>query len=204
MKGVPSENWENPDFVVRHIEDSGHFLTGYAGLLNASGAAGAYDWNRADAVASLRSDAPLWETAPIAHPSGWIEINPALARDPSSVAAGFGENGRPANPGNGEAAQAIASIRNTEAMVGQFRSFDDYFADSVGRIGLLGEQSGRALETQNLIMKQLEEMRQSVSGVNTDEELSNMLKYQHGYAAAARFITTVNAMFDTLINHMGV
>jgi flagellar hook-associated protein 1 FlgK len=204
MKGVPSENWENPDFVLRHIEDSGHFLTGYAGLLRASGAEGAYDWNHADAVASLRSDAPLRETAPIAHPSGWIEINPALIRDPSSIAAGFGENGRPANPGNGEAAQAIASIRNTEVMVGQFRTFDDYFADSVGRVGLLGEQSGRALETQNLIMKQLKEMRQSVSGVNIDEELSNMLKYQHGYAAAARFITTVNSMLDTLINRMGV
>jgi flagellar hook-associated protein 1 FlgK len=120
------------------------------------------------------------------------------------VAAGFGENGRTANPGNGDAAMAIASIRNTEVMVGQFRSFDDYFADSVGRIGLLGEQSERALETQNLIMKQLEEMRQSVSGVNIDEELANMIKYQHGYSAAARFITTVNTMLDTLINRMGV
>jgi flagellar hook-associated protein 1 FlgK len=47
-------------------------------------------------------------------------------------------------------------------------------------------------------------MRQSVSGVSIDEELANMLKYQHGYSAAARFITTVNDMFDTLINRMGV
>ncbi|MDR1566125.1 MAG: flagellar hook-associated protein FlgK [Treponema sp.] len=203
MKGVPTETAETPDFVIRHIEDSGHFLAGYAGLLSAPGAEGAYDWARGEAVSSLVETAG-WEVAPIAHPSGWIEVNPALIRDPGSVAAGFGENGRPANPGNGEAAMAIAAIRNNEVMVGQFRTFDDYFADSVGRIGLLGEQSGRALETQNLIMKQLEEMRQSVSGVNMDEELSNMLKYQHGYNAAARFITTVNAMFDTLINKMGV
>jgi flagellar hook-associated protein 1 FlgK len=120
------------------------------------------------------------------------------------VAAGFGENGRPANPGNGEAAMAIAAIRNSEAMVGQYRTFDDYFAVSVGRIGLLGEQSQIALETQNLIMKQLEELRQSVSGVSVDEELSNMIKYQHGYNAAARFITVVNSMLDTIINRMGV
>jgi flagellar hook-associated protein 1 FlgK len=84
-------------------------------------------------------------------------------------------------------------------MVGQFRTFDDYFADSVGRVALLGEQSGRALETQNLIMKQLEEMRQSMSGVNMDEELSNMLKFNHGYNAAARFISTINQMLETLI-----
>jgi len=199
MKATPSEDWENPDFVIRHIEDSGRFLEGYAGLLRASGADGAFDWARPDAVASLRGGPTNWEVAPIAHPSGWIEINSALVRDPMSVAAGFGENGRPANPGNGEAAMAIASIRNSEVMVGQYRTFDDYFAVSVGRIGLLGEQSQIALETQSLIMKQLNEMRQSISGVNMDEELANMIKYQHGYNAAARFISVVNSMLDTII-----
>jgi flagellar hook-associated protein 1 FlgK len=204
LTGTPAEDYGNPDFVIRHVEDSGHFLAGYAGLLNEAGPGGAYDWTEAGAAARLRGGATAYEAAPIAHPSGWIEVNRSLLQDPTSVAAGFGENGRPANPGNGEAALAIASIRNSEVMVGRLRTFDDYFADSVGRIGLLGEQSGRALETQNLIMKQLHDKRQSVSGVNVDEELSNMIKYQHGYAAAARFITTVNAMLDTLINRTGV
>ncbi|MDR0656345.1 MAG: flagellar hook-associated protein FlgK [Treponema sp.] len=195
---------ENPDFVIRHIEDSGQFLNGYAGLLAASGAEGAYDWAVADAVAGLRGGAESYALAPIAHPSGWIEVNPVLIKSPVSVASGFGENGRAANPGNGDAAAAIASIRNTRVMVGEFGTFDDYFADAVGRVGMLGEQSGKALETENLIMKQLHDMREAVSGVNIDEELSNMIKYQHGYSAAARFITTVNAMLDTLINRVGV
>jgi flagellar hook-associated protein 1 FlgK len=202
LKGAPSEGRENPDFVIRHIEDSGHFLTGYAGLLNAPGAEGAYDWGGPDAVNALAGG--NWAAAPTAHPSGWIEVNPALVKDPGSVAAGFGENGRPANPGNGEAALAIAAIRNTPVMVGRLGTFDDYFADATGRIAMLGEQSGRALETQNLIMKELRDMRESISGVNVDEELSNMIKYQHGYAAAARFITTVNTLLDTVINRMGV
>ena len=204
LKATPSDKWENPDFVIRHIEDSGRFLEGYAGLLNASGPEGAFNWQTADAVDVLKGDSTSYEVAPIAHPSGWISVNPALIKDPLSVAAGFGQNGRPANPGNGEAAMAIAAIRNTDAMVGKFRTFDDYFAVSVGEIGLLGQESERNLETQNQLMKQLEEMRQSVSGVSIDEELSNMIKYQHGYAAAARFITTVNQMLDTLINRMGV
>jgi flagellar hook-associated protein 1 FlgK len=131
-------------------------------------------------------------------------VNPALLRDPLAVASGFGENGRAANPGNGDAAMAIASIRNTSVMVGRLGTFDDYFADAVGRVGMLGEQSRESLETQNLIMKQLKDMRESISGVNVDEELSAMIKYQHGYAAAARFMTTVNSMLDTLINRMGV
>ncbi|MDR2630852.1 MAG: flagellar hook-associated protein FlgK [Spirochaetaceae bacterium] len=204
LKGTPSADRDNPDFVIRHLEDSGYFLTGYAGLLAEPGTEGAYDWGGPDAVETLRGGARDYAAAPVAHPSGWIEVNPALLRDSSSVAAGFGENNRPANPGNGEAALAIAALRNTAVMVGQLRTFDDYFADAAGRIGILGEQSGRALETQNLTMKQLRDMRESISGVNMDEELAAMIKYQHGYAAAARFITTVNSLLDTIINRMGV
>jgi flagellar hook-associated protein 1 FlgK len=204
LKGTPTGGADTPDFVIRHVEDSGHFLAGYAGVLNGGGIDGAYDWAQADAVGALRGSVADFSTAPIAHPSGWIEVNPALVKDPASVAAGFGENGRAANVGNGEAALAIASIRNTEVMVGKQSTFDGYFADAAGRMGILGEQSGRMLETQNLVMKRLNDMRQSVSGVNIDEELANLLKYQHSYEAAARYINTVNSMLDVLINRLGV
>jgi len=208
LKGTPAETIEgrreNPDFVIRHVEDSGHFLVGYAGLLNASGAEGAYSWDRADAVTSLRGGAEDYALAPVAHPSGWIEVNPALLKDQSSVAAGFGYNGRSANPGNGDAAAEIALIRNSPVMVGKLATFDDYFADSVARIGYLGEQAITAKETENHIMKYLTEWRSSISGVNINEELSNMLRYQQGFNAAARFISTVNSMYDTIINRMGV
>jgi len=56
-----------------------------------------------------------------------------------------------------------------------------------------------ALSTEKLIMKQLNDLRQSISGVNVDEELANMIRYQQGYNAAARFITTVNSMLDVLM-----
>ncbi|MEW6565110.1 MAG: flagellar hook-associated protein FlgK [Spirochaetota bacterium] len=204
LKGTPAADPANPDFVIRHVEDSGRFLEGYAGLLQDRGADGAFRWDQADAALNLQGEAADYAVAPIAHPSGWIEVNPALVKEPASIASGYGENGKPANPGNGEAALAIASIRNSEVMVGKLGTFDDYFADAVVRVGLMGEQSDRALETQNLIMKQLKDMRDSISGVNIDEELSQMIKYQHGYAAAARFISTVNEMLDTIINRMGV
>lgn len=204
LKGTPSADPANPDFVIRHVEDSGRFLEGYAGLLQNRGPDGAFRWDQADNALKLQGTAADYAVAPIAHPSGWIEVNPALVKESASIASGYGENGKPANPGNGEAALAIASIRNSEVMVGKLGTFDDYFADAVARVGLMGEQSDRAIETQNLIMKQLKDMRDSISGVNIDEELSQMIKYQHGYAAAARFISTVNEMLDTIINRMGV
>jgi len=89
-------------------------------------------------------------------------------------------------------------------MVGKLATFDDYFADSVGRIGYLGEQSAMARETEHKMMKFLTDWRSSISGVNINEELTNMIRYQHGFNAAARFITTVNSMYDTIINRMGV
>jgi len=208
LKGTPAELVDgqrvNPDFVIRHVEDSGHFLVGYAGLLLQSGAEGSFDWGRADAVTSLRGTPEDYALAPVAHPAGWVEVNPMLIKDPTNVAAGFGFNGRSANPGNGDAAMDIASIRNTPVMVGRLATFDDYFANSVGNIALMGEESERALATETQIMKYLTDWRQSISGVNMDEELANMIRFQQGYNAAARFITTVNSMLDTLINRMGV
>ena len=209
IRAVTSNNINNPDFAIRHIEDSGEFLAGYSGLLQASGAEGAFDWERAGAAASFRTGAAgennaEYAVAPLSHPSGWIEINRAIKSDPMSVAAGFGENGRPANPGDGSAALAIASLRNKPLMIGKLNSFDEYFSKTVADIALKGEEAEVSLETQNLIMKDLEDMKQSISGVNIDEELSQMIKYQHGYAAAARFISEMNSMLDTIINRMGV
>lgn len=204
LKGTPAANPANPDFVIRYVADSGRFLEGYAGILQNRGPEGAFRWDQANAVTALRGESGSYAVAPIAHPSGWIEVNQALVKDPFSIASGYGENGKPANPGNGEAALEIARLRNTVVMVGCLGTFDDYFADAVARVGLWGEQSDRALEIQNRIMKQLKDMRDSISGVNIDEELSLMIKYQHGYAAAARFISTFNQMLDTIINRLGV
>ena len=87
-------------------------------------------------------------------------------------------------------------------MVGKFTSFDQYFSSVVADIGLKGERAEITFETQNLIMKDLEELKKAISGVNIDEELSNMIKFQHGYAAAARFISQVNEMLDIVVNRL--
>ena len=204
LKGTPAETTADPDFVIRYAEDSGQFLTGYAGLLQNSGPDGAYAWSQADAVSALRTDGTDFAVAPLAHPSGWIGINPELVRQPAAIAASTGTAGRPGEPGDGSAALAIASIRNTPVMVGQIYSFDDYFADTIADVALKGEESRIALSTQHAIMKDLRDTRASISGVNIDEEIAQMIKFQHGYSAAARFITTVDQMLDTIINRMGV
>jgi len=204
LKATPAADTGNPDFVIRGLEDSGQFLVGYSGILNASGPAGAYTWQKPDAVQALRPDGAQFAVAPLTHPAGWIEVNPKIALDPGSVAAASGVDGKSAGVGDGTAALAIAQLRTTPVMVGVTSTFDSYFADRVAGIGLKGEEANRSMDTTKLVMKDLKDMRESISGVNMDEELSTMITYQNGYAAIARFVTTFDGLLNIIINRMGV
>ncbi len=201
VTGVPAADTANPDFVIRRLEDTGQFLVGYSGMLQAGGPAGTFDWGGPDAVLNLAVES-RFAVAPQAHPSGWIEVNPALAADPLSVASALQGGGEAF--GDGSAALAIANLRTAPVMLGASGGFDEYFSTVVTDIGLRGEIAEAALQTQSLVLKELRDMREALSGVNVDEELANMIKYQHGYSAAARFVTEIDRMLDTIINRMAV
>ena len=53
-------------------------------------------------------------------------------------------------------------------------------------------------------MTQIEQWRQSTSGVDWNEELTNMLKFQTGYGACSRVLTSMDEMLDKLINGTGM
>lgn len=202
LKGTTAQAIENPDFVIRHVEDSGFFLTGYSGILGASGEAGAYDFAQADAVNALNG--AQFAVSPVNNPSGYIQINRAIKNDVLSVAAAFRDNSGNINNGDGRAAVEIAAIRNTKVMIGHERTLDDYFADSVTNVGLKGEQAETNLNSHTAMMNDLRNLRDSISGVNIDEELADIIKFQHGYNAAAKFVTVWDSLLDTVINRLGV
>ena len=56
---------------------------------------------------------------------------------------------------------------------------------------------------QTAVVQRLDQDRKNVSGVNLDEEMVNLVAEQHAYSAAARVITTIDEMLDTLINRTG-
>ena len=145
-----------------------------------------------------------YAVAPVLNPSGYMSVNGAITTDILSVAAGKpGINGV-VEAGDGSAALEIASLRNSPVMIGRARTFDDYFAESVTNVGLKGEQAQTNLLSQNKIMADLRTMRDSISGVNIDEELADIIKFQHGYNAAAKFVTVVDELLETVINRLGV
>ncbi len=203
LKATAAADIDNPDFVIRQLEDSGQFLAGYAGLLTGTGADNAYRFDEPNMTDMLAAESGF-QVAPLNNPSGWMRLNREIEQDVGKIAASFGTAGRPGEPGDGSAAQEIAQLRHRPVMVGRDSTFDDYFADSAASAGLAAQEARQTLDTQNAITKNLRDMRDSISGVNIDEELAQMIKFQHAYTAAARYITQVDRMLDTIINRMGV
>jgi flagellar hook-associated protein 1 FlgK len=74
----------------------------------------------------------------------------------------------------------------------------------IGQLGLQSQEADRQSTNQQDIVTQVDSRRQSVSGVSLDEEMSDLIKYQHAYAAAARFMTAIDETLDKVINGMGV
>jgi flagellar hook-associated protein 1 len=74
----------------------------------------------------------------------------------------------------------------------------------IGKLGVDGQQAERMKNNSEVLRQSVEERRQSVSSVSLDEEMTNMIKYQHAYNAAARQITAIDEMLDKIINGMGI
>lgn len=81
-------------------------------------------------------------------------------------------------------------------------TFDQYLASLVSNIGTEAAAVNSGQKTAGALAQQSSNLRQSISGVNTDEEAAKMVEYQNAYNAAAKFISVFNAMLQTLINEV--
>jgi flagellar hook-associated protein 1 FlgK len=107
------------------------------------------------------------------------------------------------SPGNGSNALAISNLAHQLTMNGNSATFGDFYQSLMGNLGILSQEASQNYTNNNLLLSQLENHRQSVSGVSLDEEMTNMINYQHSFEAAARIISTVDEMMNTIINGMG-
>jgi flagellar hook-associated protein 1 FlgK len=108
---------------------------------------------------------------------------------PATVKAGTGASG--AN----EVARAVGALRN--------RTVDQAYAGLVRQVGLDTAEAIRGRETASSLVMAIDDRRQSVAGVSMDEEVSNLVRFQRGYQASARAMSTLDDMLDTLINRTG-
>jgi flagellar hook-associated protein 1 len=130
--------------------------------------------------------------------AGNMTINPMLADFPSKVAAASSDT-----IGDGSNAKALSealfqkiNIGGTNATIG------DFYKGIIGQLGTEVQTAQQSAENAVKMVQQVDHRRQSVSGVSIDEELTNMVRYQQAYNAAARYVSAVNDMLNTLINGM--
>ena len=93
--------------------------------------------------------------------------------------------------------------RGTERAVSKI-SINQYYNGMMSKLGADAENVDKTLKQQDDLMTQIEQWRQSTSGVDWNEELTNMLKFQTGYGACSRVLTSMDEMLDKLINGTGM
>lgn len=81
---------------------------------------------------------------------------------------------------------------------------DQAYRALVVTLGVEAQTANRSVDIQASILGQVDAARESDAGVNLDEEMTAMLAYQRAYEGAARFLTSVDQMLDTLINRTGL
>ncbi|HVW32751.1 MAG TPA: flagellar hook-associated protein FlgK [Acidimicrobiia bacterium] len=123
-------------------------------------------------------------------PTGAVVVNPDIVADPTLIAA----SGSPGATRDGSVAQQIAELTGV----------GDRYQQLVVKLGVESQAVNRRVDVQASIVQNVDAARDSVSGVNLDEEMTSMLQFQHAYDAAARFLTAVDQTLDTLINQTGL
>jgi len=82
-------------------------------------------------------------------------------------------------------------------------SFEDFYGALISNLGVNAQQAERMVEGQSVLVNQMSVQREALSGVSLDEEMTNLIKYQKSYGAAARMVTMLDSMFDNIMG-MGV
>ncbi len=106
--------------------------------------------------------------------------------------------------GDNTNAVAIAALRDQLLLNNGNSTVGEYYNAMISRVGVETSKSTQFREDYELLVEQIENSRQSVQGVSLDEEMAQMIKYQHAFDAAARVITTVDEALDVVINNMGL
>ncbi|MCX8047968.1 MAG: flagellar hook-associated protein FlgK [Anoxybacillus gonensis] len=110
-----------------------------------------------------------------------------------------------AQVGDGSNAQALADVKNGKMMIGGVTTtVQNFYESKIGEMAVNAQEAERLAKNSDTLRQSVDERRQSVSSVSLDEEMMNMMKFQHAYNASARMITMIDQMLDKIINNMGI
>ncbi|AAM23774.1 flagellar hook-associated protein 1 FlgK [Caldanaerobacter subterraneus subsp. tengcongensis MB4] len=191
VKGVPyyMEQWNKLAYniaeAINKVHSQGYGLDGSTGKPLFGGFDTSLAYDKTTPYAQL-----IRVSSDILASDGLLKI--AAAKDPTAL------------PGDNRNALELIVLRDRPLDGLDKATFDDFARSLISNLGVDAEQANVMKKNQEVMVKQIDLNRQSVSGVSLDEEMTNMLKYQKSYAACARVITAMDELIDTVINRMGI
>jgi flagellar hook-associated protein 1 FlgK len=137
--------------------------------------------------------------------AGNIALSAEVLADGRNIAASDAPidlNAEDTGIGNYKIAQKLYELTTSKTIAG-IGSFDDFLTSFVVQVGIACSSAQDMSESQTAIVDNLETRRESISGVSIDDEMINILSFQHSYAAAARVLTAIDEAIGILINNTG-
>jgi flagellar hook-associated protein 1 FlgK len=143
--------------------------------------------------------------------AGTFQVKPSVSSNPSTLPFGTLDLSAPAGqpaiaPGDGSGALALSQAGQTLTLLkaagdlgNVTMTLQDYAAQFGGSVGRDAATADSQSTSATAVQTEADAKRQSVEGVNIDEELINLTTYQHAYSANARMIQATKDMFDVLI-----
>ena len=134
-----------------------------------------------------------------------LAVNSQVHSNTNLIASGQVNGQHQANAGDNATATAIGKLADKKITISTLwktvdnQSISEYYANLVTTVGSDRRLSKTNSEYHSALTNDLAERTASVSGVNMDEEMSNLIKFQHSYTAAAKLITTADQMLQTLL-----
>jgi flagellar hook-associated protein 1 FlgK len=128
-----------------------------------------------------------------------FSISKEILQDYNAIAT----SGKEGEVGNITILNALLSMRHNVRMFTEGAS-EDFMKSLITSLGVDSQQAVRYYQNQKAILNQVSNQRASESSVSIDEEMANMVKFQHTYNASARMIATMAEIYETLINRLGV
>lgn len=154
--------------------------------------------------------------------AGNIKISDAIdSLSEIAVSAGYIADTEPREIGDGKIAEAIAKLRYGGLFTeGKYEGFnieedlsitflgktttDNFYRDIITDFGIAANKAVTMKDSHEMVMNHIDDKRISLSGVSLDEEMTEMIKFQHAYNANARLINAIDEMIEQIVNRMGV
>lgn len=189
---------QNLDNIARAFADTFNAVHSANGATNLNDAHGGYFFS--DGTSKPTTLANGSSTSPISTITA-ANINVNITNI-NEIAVGLSTS-----DGDGQNALLLADVmRRTDLTIGTTSntSIAAFYQGIIGGMGVQAQEANRLMNNSGILVDSVDQNRQSVSSVSIDEEMTDMVKFQHAYNAAARNITAIDEMLDKIINSMGL